>query len=164
MNPLVKKIDVNALFMLQKTQYSEKLVLSDDVPAGSMRMGKVSITNLGHFLCTRITGTFETLTDVGALVINDDGVCHLRGKIVDQSSNRPLTNDYIPLDLILTPGRIKSSRSVPVLNDAPANGVFWPDDFVYLFAKNSDVSFEVKNDGNTAMRYNLCFHGVRIIR
>lgn len=162
MNPLIKKIEVQNVFMLQQSQYSEKLLLTDEVPAGSMRMGKVSITNLGHFLVTRITGTYETLGFNDGIV--DDGVCHLRGKMVDQSSNRPLTNDYIPLDLFLTPGRVKTSKSGGVMTDTPSNGIFWPDDFVYLFAKNSDVSFEVKNDGATSMRYNLCFHGIRIIR
>jgi hypothetical protein len=161
MNPLVKKIDIQQIFLLQQFQYTEKLVLSDSVPGGSTRMGKVSITNHGDFLCTRITGTFETLTNNGAIV--DDGVCHLRGKIVDQSTNRPLTNDYVPLDLILTPGRVKSSNSTGVLTDAAANGIFWPDDFVYCFSKNSDISFDVKNDSNTTIAYNVCFHGIRLI-
>jgi len=163
MNPLIKRLDVRTIFDLQKKQYSEKILLTDTVPAGTSRMGKVSITNLGDFLCTRITGSFTTLKDVGAGVINDDGVCHLRGKMVDQSTNRPLTSDYVPFDLLLTPGRVKSSLSATVLTDAEANGIFWPDDFVYLFSKNSDVSIDVKNDGNTAQIYNVVFHGVRIV-
>jgi hypothetical protein len=164
MNLLEKAINPKDLFAIQNYQYQEKLILTDEVPAGSTRLGKVSITNLGHFLCTRITGNYETITDVGAGVINDDGVSHLRGKIIDQCTNRALTNDYVPLDLILTPGRVKTSKSANVLTDPASSAVFWPDEFIYLFTVNSDISIDVKNDGNTAIKYNICFHGWRFIR
>lgn len=157
-----KIIDTAKLFEIQNKQYTEKLLLSDTVPASSTRLAKTSITSLGHFLCLRITGNFETLTQPVEEPIVDDGICHLRGKMIDECTNRALFNDYIPFDLFLTPGRVKSSNSTGVLTDPLGNPMFWPDEFVYLFAVNSDISIDVKNDSLTAIKYNIAFHGIRI--
>lgn len=145
---------------LQNLQYSEKLLLEDTVPASSSKLGKVNISSLGHFYNVYITGHFETLKDVEG--ITDDGVDHLRGKIVDGSNQRPLFNDYVPLDLFLTPGRVKSSLSTGVATDPVSNSLFYPQVFQYMFTVNSEILFDVKNDSNTAVSYAILFHGIRL--
>lgn len=140
----------------------EKLILEDTVPGNSTRLGKLSISNLGHFLCQKITGTFETLHLDGT--IQDDGINHLRGKLSDEVTNRALFNDYIPFNLFLTPGRVKSQKSAAFLTDTVGDGIFWPDDYQYIFSENGDVSLDVKNDSNTPISYAICFHGVRFLK
>jgi len=157
-----KKTDPRKIFNVQDSQYKQKLILTDTVPANSTRLGKVSISNLGHFLVEKITGTFETLYLSGT--IQDDGICHLRGKLSDETTNRALFNDYIPFNLFVTPGRIKTVTSAAFLTDANPEALFWPDNFEYLFPDNGDISMDVKNDSNTPIKYNLCFHGWRFLR
>jgi len=149
---------------LQNLQYSEKLLLEDVVPAGGQKLGKVNISSLGHFYNVYITGHFETLVDIidPPNSVHDDGVDHLRGKLVDGSNQRQLFNDYVPLDLFCTPGRIKSATSTSVLTDPPANSLFYPQVFQYMFTVNSEIIFDVKNDSNVDIRYALLFHGIRL--
>jgi hypothetical protein len=171
---LSKRVDVKGTFILQNAQYSEKLLLSDTVPAASERLGKVAVSSLGNFLCQFITGRFQTLSLVNTNHVIDDGVSHLRGKLIDGTGNRQLFNDYIPLDLIFSPGRTKTKAAdnnltaygaSPVYADRAdaANSLFYPIEFEYLFAVNTDVLFAVKNDSDTAISYDLVFHGVRIM-
>jgi hypothetical protein len=168
---LSRKVDVAKTFALQNTQYSEKLLLSDTVGAATEKLGKIAISNLGNFLCMFITGQYQTLSLVNTTHIIDDGVCHLRGRLVDGTGNRNLFNDYIPLDLLLSPGRAKTAAAVNNLvadgafaNQAdPANSLFYPIEFNYLFAVNTDILFYVKNDSDTSISYDVCFHGVRIM-
>lgn len=160
-NIFAKKIDPKAILGLQNLQYQEKLLLSDNVPAGGQKMGSVNISSLGHFYCYFMTGHFETLYD-DAGATKDDGIVHLRSQMVDGSNMRPLFNDYIPLDLFLTPGRTKSADSTTFATDAVANNLFYPQQFQYMFTVNSEILFDTKNDGEVEMNYEIVFHGVRL--
>lgn len=162
MNNLFSKIlQPEKIAQMQNIQYSEKLLLTDNVPANTSKLGKVSISSLGAFMCLFITGHFETLQLV-ALAITDTGVSFLRGKLIDGSNQRQLFNDFIPLDLFLSPGRVKSSNSVNVATDPVSNNLFYPLQFQYLFAENSEILFDVKNDSDTVLKYELVFHGIRL--
>jgi hypothetical protein len=167
-----QKLNTDALFRVQGQQYSERLLLSVTIPAGQTAMGRTVIGTLGHFLCQHITGHFDTMRLAGAPAVTvDDAVSHLRGMLMDSAGNRRLYNDYIPLDLLFSPGRRRNNTAVNVLT--PAVGVadtapvpfplFYPTEFEYLFAANSEILFDVKNDSDVALTAELCFHGVRIL-
>jgi hypothetical protein len=160
-NIFAKIINPQAILKMQNLQYQEKLLLEDTVPASSSKLGKISISSLGHFYCQFLTGHFETLS-LDEAAIKDDGVSHLRAKFSDGSNQRQLFNDYVPLDLFLTPGRVKSSDSTTLLTDPVSNNLFYPQIFQYLFAVNSDILVDVKNDSDVELDYAIVFHGIRV--
>lgn len=175
---LSQKLAAQSRFQLQSEQYSEKISLSDTIPANSTKLCKTNVSNLGHFLCLRITGHFETLgkynTTTGAVSaggsIIDDGICHLRAIIQDGAGQRIMFSDYTPLDLFLSPGRTRSidatnnlvpQTNIPVASAAP--NLFYPDEFEYLFTANSDILVSIKNDSNYETDVEMLFHGIRIL-
>lgn len=159
-NLFADEIDPSRILRLQNLQYSEKLLLTDTVPAGGQQMGQVNISSLGDFFCLYMTGHFTTLASPAAAIV-DTGVNYLRGKMIDASNQRPLFNDYVPLDLFLSPGRVKSALSTTVLTDPASNQLFYPQPFQYQFTVNSQILFDVKNDSDEANTYEIVFHGVR---
>ena len=166
MNLFSNLINPDRIMKLQNVQYSEKLLLTDTVPAAGQQLAKVNISSLGHFYCQFMTGSFQTLATIpdDPLVV-DDGVSHLRAKMSDGSNQRQLFNDYIPLDLFLSPGRVVSANDTNLTDltkTAPSNSLFYPQPFVYLFPVNSEILFDVKNDSNVELRYEVLFHGIRL--
>lgn len=167
-NQFAKILDPKKILAIQNIQYSEKLLLEDTVPAGSSELGKVAISSLGHFYCQYMTGHFNTLSVQSAETV-DDGLDHLRAKLSDGSNQRQLFNDYIPLDLFLSPGRRKDSTAINFVIDdaaallaAPSNNLFYPQPFQYLFTVNSEILFDVKNDSDVDCSYSVVFHGIRL--
>lgn len=170
-----KKLDTAAMEKLQEFQYSEKLLLADTVPAGSGRLGRTAVSNLGDFLCLFVTGHFETLRGDGAgppANTIDDAVNHLRGQLIDGAGQKKLFNDFIPFDLWLSPGRERSNDATnvvtpqiapaPLADTAPAPfPLFYPLEFEYLFTANSDILLDVRNDSDVEIDYEICFHGIR---
>lgn len=168
------KLSAQSRFQVQNAQYSEKIVLTDSVTAGATKLCRTNVSNLGHFLCTRITGSFETLASVtysATPKIVDDGVDHLRAVLQDGAGQRIMFSDYVPLSLFLSPGRRRSSLAVNNLLDvanyanaaAASPQLNFPDEFEYLFSANSDILFSVKNDSNTTISFDILFHGIRIL-
>jgi hypothetical protein len=151
---LSNRIDTGKIFQLQNLQYNEILVMSDTVPASTEKPGKASVSNLGHFYCLFMTGSFTTLKTGPA----DDAISHLRGLLEDGQGKR-LFNDYAPLDLFLTPGRRKDAAD---LTGAASNNLFIPIPFEYLFSANTDITLKVKNDAAYANSYTILFHGIRV--
>lgn len=175
---LSQKLAAQSRFQLQSEQYSEKIPLTDTIPAGTTKLCKTNVSNLGHFLCMRITGHFETLgkynVSSGAIdnagSIIDDGICHLRATIQDGAGQRIMFSDYTPLDLFLSPGRTRSldatnnlvvKTNIAAAQNAP--NLFFPDEFEYLFSANSDILMSIKNDSNVDLDVDILFHGVRIL-
>lgn len=161
-NIFAKLLNPNKILGLQNAQYSEKLLLTDTVPAGQSKLGKVIISSLGNFFCQFLTGHFETLIFDDPDII-DNGVDYLRGKMSDGSNQRQLFNTYIPLDLFLSPGHVRSALASNNLTTASiSNPLFYPQPFMYMFAVNSEILFDVKNDSNKPLTYEIVFHGYRI--
>jgi len=169
-----QRLNLDALFRLQNVQYAEKLLMADTVPAGQSKIGKTAISNLGHFLCLQVTGKFQTVSAGGTGVppanIIDDGINHLRGQLIDGAGNRKLFNDYIPLDLWLSPGRERDARATNAI--APDGAIvtspaplplFYPLEFEYLFSANSDILLDVKNDSDKDISYEIAWHGIRVL-
>lgn len=167
---LVGAISAEKLGNLKRRQYAEKLVLEDTVPAGETQEQIINISHIGDFLCLYITGKFTTLALSGETVI-DNGVCALRGLLYDGTGTRKLFNDFIPLDLFFSPGRVKDTAAANVVLDDvaalradPSMQLFYPNEFQNLFDVNSTIRFDVKNDSDYENYYAMCFHGIRLLR
>ena len=172
------QLNGNALLQTQSVQHSEKLILSDSIPAGERKMARTSVSNYGDFLCLYMTGTFETITyysGEGGTVTVDNGIDYLRGQLIDSVGQRKLFNDYIPFSLWLSPGRRRSTQAQnnwapipPVETCGQSNSLFYPQEFEYIFAANSEILLDVWNDAPTGqyapeIHYEICFHGIRIL-
>lgn len=160
--PFAQLIEPEKAFEMQKFQYMERLLMQVTVPAGSTALGQVSVSNLGHFMCSFVTGTFTTVASPGAGIV-DTGVSYLSGQLIDGAGQRKLFNDRIPLDLWLSPGRRKSTTSTTVLTDPISNSLFYPIELNYLFTANSMIQLDVSNSSDEANTLEICFHGIRII-
>lgn len=163
MHPMnVNPVSLSKTFALQAVQYRETLLIRNTVPANSESLSKVSISNLGHFMLERITGKFDTVHLVGADIV-DDGVNRLTGKLVDGSNQRQLFGDYVPLDLILSPGRSRTALATNNLTTASAsNSLFFPFDFRYMFAMNSEIQLYVKNSSTADQSFSIALIGWRV--
>jgi len=129
------------LLEVQKKQYTEILVLTDIVPANTIKLAKRSITNTGPFLLKSLTGKFQT---------TNGGECHLLGQMSDSTGNKTLFSDFCPFDLFLSPG-------------TEGNRYLNPLEFEYAFSANSDILFEVKNTSEVDLKYTIAFKGIRFL-
>lgn len=160
--PFSQKIDPEKVFDIQNHQYSERLLMSGSVGAGQTALGKVAVSNLGHFFCMFMTGTFSALASPAAAIV-DTGLSYLSGQLIDGAGQRKLFNDRIPLDLLLSPGRRRDVNSTTVLTDPIGNNLFYPLELEYLFTANSDILLEIVNTSDETNYYEICFHGIRIV-
>lgn len=174
------KLNASAILQNQNSQYADKIILSDTVPANTQKQGAASVSNLGHFLCQFITGRFQTASLVSSTHYIDDAISHLRGQLIDGAGQRKLFDDFIPFDLFLSPGRVKFANTslsgvshaisnniiadAGVADTAPdSNNLFYPLELDYIFSANSNIILDVKNDSNVDLSYDIVFHGIRIL-
>jgi hypothetical protein len=160
--PFSQKIIPEEAFNLQNSQYMERLFMQVTVPAGQTNIGQVAVSNLGHFFCMFVTGTFSTIGMPAAAIV-DTGISYLSGQLIDGAGQRKLFNDRIPLDLWLSPGRRKDATSTTVLADPVSNSLFFPITLEYLFTANSTIILDVVNTSNQPNSLEVCFHGIRLI-
>jgi hypothetical protein len=168
-------LSADVLLRMQQNQYSDKVFLSDTVPANSSKLGKASVSTVGAFLVQFITGHYNTgrKSNDAAKTI-DDSIVHLRGQLQDGNGLKKLFSDYVPFDLWLSPGATRNPLAdnviapvttggvtYPVANNS--NNLFYPIEFEYLFGENADILLDVKNDSDVALSYAICFHGIRIV-
>lgn len=161
--PFSKIMNPEEIFDIQNRQYSERILLSGTVPAGQTIPVKTTISNLGHFFCMYMTGSFSTIGNPTAAAVVDTGLSYLSGQLFDGAGMRKLFSDLIPLDLLLSPGRRKDASSPNVLTDAVSNNLFYPIELEYLFTANSDILLQVYNSSEEDNQLEICFHGIRII-
>lgn len=167
-NLLSHEVNIGKLKDLQTRQHFNVLKAEGSVPAvaaGGLLNITLNVSNEGDFFCQDITGSFSSLIEAAGPVVHDDGVSHLRAKIRDAGSGTDLFDDYIPLDLFLTPGRTRTAGVILApagLTVEPSNTVFIPKRFVYVFRANTNIQIEVKNDANYANNFVIAFWGVRI--
>lgn len=165
-NMLSHEVNIGKLKDLQSRQHFNVLKAEGTVPAlaaGGLLNVSLNVSNEGDFFAQDITGSFTSL--IAAAPSSDDGVCHLRAKIRDAGSGTDLFDDYIPLDLFLTPGRTRAAGVVTApgaLTVNPSNSLFIPKRFVYVFRANTNIQIEVKNDANFANSFVIAFWGMRI--
>jgi len=176
------KVDVSKILALQTQQFIQPQYVEDIVPAGQMKTTQLNLSSAGAFLCLGITGSFTTLrikgVNSGVTELEDTGVCTLRMKFKGGAGTRDLFNDYIPMDLIFSPGRVRVDRTDAALitggailaaadlGPAPAQ-LFYPYKFEFLFKESDIITFQVQNDIPTAAngwanRWRLAFYGYRV--
>jgi hypothetical protein len=160
--PFSKDFNAEKIFAIQNKQYRDTLLLADTVPAGTSKIGKVHISNLGHFFSMFITGSFESVGNPAGAIV-DTGLSYLSGLLSDGTGSRKLFSDRIPLDLWLSPGRRKSATSTTVLADPIGSTLFYPIEFEYLWAQNGDIVLDVLNTSNVPVSYEIAWHGIRIV-
>ncbi len=160
--PFSQIIDPEKAFSIQNNQYMERLLMRGTIPANQSGLGQVSVSNLGHFFCMFVTGTFSTLRIVGGN-ITDTGISYLSGQLIDGAGQRKLFNERIPLDLWLSPGRRKDQNSINFVADPNSNSLFYPIELEYLFTANSNIVLDVVNTSDTPNSFEICFHGIRVI-
>ncbi|MDD5688614.1 MAG: hypothetical protein PHE88_12370 [Elusimicrobia bacterium] len=147
-------------FEIQNAQDRDILYMQGTIPALSGGTDVIiNVSQVGHFFCEFITGTFETI-DLVAAVITDTGVNHLFGQLRD--GTRPLFSDRIPFDLFLTPGRRKSNLTVAPALDPVGNTLFYPMPLQHIFAVNANITMNVASTSNTPVTFEIAFHGKRI--
>ena len=164
------KIQAEKLFTSQRSQYSEVIRLSGTCAANAGVLARAAVSNLGHFLCLKITGSFSTLQLIAGPAIVDDGIDHLRGQLIDGAGQRKLFSDFIPFSLFLSPGRRRDATAANAFAPAGATptsnaseSLFYPVEFEYLFSANSEILLDVRNDSAQQNTFDIAFHGIRVL-
>ena len=147
---------------LQKRQYEDTLFLEGEIEAESEESFSVDVTSLGALWMKKMTGSFSTLKDDGGGNIIDDGVCYLRAKLIDGATDKALTNDYVPLNLLLAPGHVKDATATNNGAIATPQIFLLPYSWEYIWAKDASIIMKVKNDSDVANNFKALFHGFRI--
>lgn len=114
----------------------------------------IDIKSDAHFECHYITGNFTTLNEAGA----DDGTNHISLRITDGSNDLKLMNNFIPANLILSPGRVLAAG----VAGNPSSNLFYPFPFYHIFPASGGIVIESQNDGATDNVLNLLFWGKKL--
>lgn len=180
MNVLTTVLNTLKLREAKKGQHREAILLQGTVEPGQTNTYKVEIGTAGTIVTCRMSGYFSTLDIVGGKLI-DDGVCHLRGQLIDTDGNLSLYNDFVPLALTLSPGRIKVKEmivggvlttvdnylkaSAGVADAASASGYLYEmQEFTHPFTVNSYIRMDVKNDSAAPNKFAIYFDCIRVTR
>jgi hypothetical protein len=172
-----KRLDVEKILNLRKTQYVQNLPIEGVVPAGGTLPVTLPLSNIGSFLVLSFTGFYTSLRIKAAGVsLQDLGICPLRMKIQAGASSLEMFGDYVPLNLLLAPGRVRVNPADPVLitggltladaDQGPVpNQLFYPYAYQFPFAARDAITVTVKNDFDAAAagwqnRFGICFQGI----
>lgn len=150
-------VDIKALVAASQSVYPKHYAVNGIVPAGGQTnpAPKAHINNNVVFWCVGFTGRFTTLSG-GA----DVGVCQVDIKIKDTGKDVDIIRDFIPLDILIAPGRVRS----PGVAGDPSHQVFYPGFINHIFLPESDIQVEMSSsatdDENTV---NLDFFGYNFV-
>jgi hypothetical protein len=169
-----QKLNADAMLQTQSVQHSEKILLQDSVDPGTRKLCRASVSNYGDFLCLFMLGSFETLYEItyqATPYIIDTGIDYLRGQLADSVGQRKLFSDFIPFSLFLSPGRRRSVFAANNLLDianvanqaSPGYPLFYPQEFEYIWAANSEILLDVYNDSNVELHFEIVFSGIRVL-
>lgn len=123
------------------------------VPAEAGFDTQIDIKSDAHFQCHYITGDYTTISDD---VDQGTNLCTVR--ISDGSNDLKLMNSAVPLDLMLSPGRVR----FPGVAGDPSGQLFYPFPFFHTFGANGAILAEFQNSGLTANKVNLLFVGKKL--
>lgn len=148
----------------QRARYDEMLTTDGSMicEPNSDTSFEIKISDLGVFHAETFTMDFTTLSLVTGNIV-DTGVCALSISIKDGANALPLTNGFVPLDLIASPGRVRSNLATNNLTSAaPSSTLFNPMELDYYFPKLSSIQMIVRNSSNTRQVANIAFQGERV--
>ena len=177
MNLFRESLDVDKILRLRSSQYIQPLYIEDVVGAGVTKSTPLPLSTIGAFLVLCFTGFFTCLRVKAALTLEDLGICPLRMKIQAGASNLEMFGDYVPMNLLLSPGRVRVNPLDPQLitggyalanaDQGPVpNQLFYPMSYQYPFMSNDTITISVKNDYDAATggydnRWGILFLGIR---
>ena len=179
MNVLLTKLSNLKLREAKTGQHREGILLQGEILAGQSDTVKVEVGTAGTIVTMRMSGVFSTLDYDGANVF-DDGICHLRGQLMDTDKNLALFNDFVPLSILLSPGREKyksalvAGVSTACINyvatgggypaAAPGANLYEAQEFTHPFTVNSYIRLDVKNDAQCSNLFSIYFDVIRVTR
>lgn len=174
------KLDMERILQLRASQYTQPLYVEDivDPAVQPTKDTPLPLSTIGNFLVLSITGFYTSLRIKAAGVsLQDLGICPLRMKIQAGASTLQMFGDYVPMNLLFTPGRVRVNPADPQLitggytladaDQGPVpNQLFFPYGYVFPFAANDTITISVKNDfdpsaGGWKNRWGICFLGIR---
>lgn len=182
MNVLLTKLSTLKLRESKKGQHREGILLEGEINEGATETFKVEVGTAGTIVTMRMAAYFTTLDlHVGSGHVIDDGICHLRGQLIDTDQNLQLFNGFVPFSLFSSPGRIKGATAlvagvatpcsnylvddgVIALAAAPGANLYEPQEFTHPFTVNSYIRMDVKNDAGCSNRFALYFDVIRVTR
>lgn len=182
MNVLLTKLSTAKLRESKAGQHREGILLQGEIAAGVADTVKVEVGTAGTICTMRMAAYFTTLDlDVGSGHVIDDGICHLRGQLIDTDQNLALFNDFVPFSLFASPGRIKAKTAlvagVPTAVSnylkadagiadaaAPGGSLYEMQEFTHPFTVNSYIRMDVKNDAGCSNRFAIYFDVIRVTR
>jgi len=177
MNLFREHLDIEKILRLRSSQYVQPLYVEDIVPAGKEKSTPLPLSTIGAFLVLEFRGFFTSLRVKAALTLEDLGVCPLRMEIQAGASSLKMFGDYVPMNILLSPGRVRVNPADPALitggyalanaDQGPVPGqLFYPTTYQYPFQANDTISISVKNDFDSSVggwnnRWGICFFGIR---
>jgi len=182
MNVLLTSLSNEKLRNSKIGQHREGILLQGEIQAGTSDTAKVEVGTAGTIVTMRMAAYYTTLDlDVVSGHVIDDGICHLRGQLIDTDKNLALFNDFIPFNLFSSPGRIKAKSALVagvvtacsnylkadgVIADAAAAGgnLYEPQEFTHPFTVNSYIKIDVKNDAGCSNKFAIYFDVIRVTR
>jgi hypothetical protein len=171
------QIDAAKILQLRERQWINPLFTEAIVPPGQTVETPLPLSTIGAFFVLWMTGQFTTLRVKAGLALQDLGVNNLRMKISAGASTRTIFNSFTPMNLLFTPGRVRTDPADPglitggaALADADQgpipNQLFNPVDFQFPFSNNDTITISVQNTADAitgwSNRWGICFYGVRI--
>lgn len=131
--------------------------LESTVPALGQDLPQKQIQNGFHFWSESLTITYSTLVDSDGA--SDDGACQLSAQFKSGSNQIGLSNDFIDLATIATPGRqrftgVTGDPSLPL----HIQGFPWP----YLYEATGSIIADLRNAASYANAVKMVWTGFLI--
>jgi hypothetical protein len=132
-------VDIVELARASTSVYPKHYGINGVVPAegNAAPLPKAKISNNIIFWCWGFTGKYTSISD-GV----DIGTCPISIKIRDSGKDVNLVNQYIPLDLMVSPGRV---RTAGIAGD-PSHQLFSPGFLNHIFLPDSDIEVEMASN------------------
>lgn len=178
MNLFRDNLDLEKILRLRSSQYVQALYVEDIVEAGQEKTTPLPLSTIGAFLVLSFTGFYTCLRIKAVNTLQDLGICPLRMRIQAGASTLEMFGDWVPMSLLLTPGRQRVNPADPALitggyaladaDQGPVpNQLFYPYNYQMPFQANDVISISVKNDYDAAAggwknRWGICFLGIRM--
>jgi hypothetical protein len=125
----------------------KEYILRGTVPANSSNTVLVKDLDGSTMLkCRQIRGTFTTLQDDGAGASVDYGVTGLEFRIVEGGNDYQFMDNYVPADMMLSPGRRRDARATNNDTAPGINPIFEPLPFHHDFKNRIEVPVVNKSD------------------
>lgn len=145
-----------------KTLYSGRKkiwVLDAEIPAltNDFVLSK-TLDGKNFFTCQELGGSFETLKNIGGVIV-DNGVNYISIKLTDAGTDYQFTDNFLPADLLLSPGRVKSDKATNNLTTAnPTSPLYKMIPFIHKFTDKLEV--RASNSSNTSIKLRVIFVGL----